>query len=156
MTTTDCLLVPIKHDLAWLKRYSEAYDVVLTDTTEEYAVLGLMGPESARIATEVSAEILNNIKYFKIGEAQIAGHHVRAVRMSYVGEAGWEITCKTEHATDIYKALNAAGARPAGMYAQSSMRVEKGFAAMGHELDGDITPVDEFKNKIVYWIRCFG
>ena len=132
----------IKHDLAWLKRYSEAYDVVLTDTTEEYAVLGLMGPESARIATEVSAEILNNIKYFKIGEAQIARHHVRAVRMSYVGEAGWEITCKTEHATDIYKALNAAGARPAGMYAQSSMRVEKGFAAMGHELDGDITPVE--------------
>ena len=132
----------IKHDLAWLKRHSEAYEVVLTDATEDYAVLGLMGPESARIATEVGAGTLNGIEYFKIGEAQIAGHHVRAVRMSYVGEAGWEITCKTEHANDIYKALNAAGAQPAGMYAQSSMRVEKGFAAMGHELDSDITPVE--------------
>jgi 4-methylaminobutanoate oxidase (formaldehyde-forming) len=61
--------------------------------------------------------------------------------MSYVGEAGWEITCKAENAAPIYAALVAAGATPAGLYAQTSMRIEKGFCAMGHELDGDTTPI---------------
>lgn len=132
----------IKRDLAWLKRHVDKFDVTLKDSTEDYAVLGLMGPETARIASEVGASELNDIKYFKLGEATIAGHPVSAARMSYVGEAGWEITCSTKHVSDIYKALINAGATPAGMYAQSSMRVEKGFAAMGHELDSDITPIE--------------
>ncbi|WP_305985321.1 FAD-dependent oxidoreductase [Roseibium sp. MMSF_3544] len=132
----------IKKDLAWLGRHADGFDVTLTDSTEEYAVLGLMGPESERIAGEVGAPELNGIGYFKHGEAHIAGHHVRAARLSYVGEAGWEITCRSENASDIYKALTEAGATPAGLFAQTSMRVEKGFCAMGHELDSDMTPVD--------------
>jgi 4-methylaminobutanoate oxidase (formaldehyde-forming) len=101
-----------------------------------------MGPDSARIAAEVGAPELNDIGYFKHGEAHIAGHHVRAARLSYVGEAGWEITCRSENAPAIYAALTAAGAKPAGLYAQTSMRVEKAFCAMGHELDSDLTPVE--------------
>jgi len=131
----------IKRDLAWLTRHSDGFDVTLEDTTEAYAVLGLMGPEAARIAAEVGAPELNEIGYFKQAGAHIAGKHVRAARMSYVGEAGWEITCKAENAAPIYAALVAAGATPAGLYAQTSMRVEKGFCAMGHELDGDVTPI---------------
>ncbi|MGB0901495.1 GcvT family protein [Halocynthiibacter sp.] len=132
----------IKRDLSWFTRHSDGYDVTLIDSTEDYAVLGLMGPEAARIAAEVGAPELNDIGYFKVGPAHIAGKHVRAMRMSYVGEAGWEITCKTENVGVIYEALTKAGATPAGLYAQTSMRVEKGFCAMGHELDGDTTPVE--------------
>ena len=92
----------IKRDLSWFMRHSEGYDVTLTDSTEDYAVLGLMGPEAARIASEVGAPELNDIGYFKVGPAHIAGKHVRAMRMSYVGEAGWEITCKVKNANAIY------------------------------------------------------
>jgi len=67
---------------------------------------------------------------------------VRAARLSYVGEAGWEITCRAENAPAIYAALCEAGARPAGLFAQTAMRIEKGFCAMGHELDGDVTPIE--------------
>ena len=49
---------------------------------------------------------------------------------------------KAENASAVYAALTAAGAKPAGLFAQTSMRVEKGFCAMGHELDGDNTPVE--------------
>ena len=132
----------IKRDLSWLRRHSDGFDISLTDSTEDYAVLGLMGPDTARIAAEVGAPELNDLGYFKVGPAHMAGKHVRAVRMSYVGEAGWEITMKAENAQTVFDALVAAGATPAGMYAQSSMRIEKGFAAMGHELDSDITPVE--------------
>jgi glycine cleavage system aminomethyltransferase T/glycine/D-amino acid oxidase-like deaminating enzyme len=139
----------IKRDLSWFKRHSDGFDVTLTDSTEDYAVLGLMGPEAARIAAEVGAPELNELGYFKVGPAHIAGKHVRAVRMSYVGEAGWEITMKAENTQAVYDALVAAGAAPAGMYAQSSMRIEKGFAAMGHELDSDITPIETGMDMMV-------
>ncbi len=132
----------IKHDFAHFLRASGDFDVQLEDTTEAYAVLGLMGPEAARIVTDCGAPELNDLGFFKVGPAHIAGKHVRAARMSYVGEAGWEITCKAENASAIYAALTTAGARPAGLFAQTSMRIEKGFCAMGHELDGDVTPID--------------
>ena len=131
----------IKRDLAWFRRHAEGFDVTLTDSTEDYVVLGLMGPGAARIASEVGAPELTRIGYFKHGEAQIAGHHVRAARLSFVGEAGWEITCRAQNARAIHAALTAAGATPAGLYAQTSMRIEKGFCAMGHELDSDVTPI---------------
>jgi 4-methylaminobutanoate oxidase (formaldehyde-forming) len=132
----------IKRDLAWFRRHAEGFDVTLTDSTEDYAVLGLMGPEAARIVADCGAPELNELGYFKVGPAHIAGKHVRAARMSYVGEAGWEITMKAENAPAVYAALTAAGAKPAGLFAQTSMRIEKGFCAMGHELDGDNTPIE--------------
>ena len=49
---------------------------------------------------------------------------------------------KAKNAASIYRALATAGAKPAGLYAQTSMRIEKGFCAMGHELDSDVTPID--------------
>ncbi|MEM7073884.1 MAG: FAD-dependent oxidoreductase [Pseudomonadota bacterium] len=132
----------IRRDLAWLRGHADAYDIRIEDTTEQYSVLGLMGPEAARIARDVGAPELCDLGYFRVGPAHIAGIHVRAARLSYVGEAGWEITMRSENTADVYQALTRAGAVPAGLYAQTAMRVEKGFCAMGHELDGDVTPVE--------------
>ena len=132
----------IKRDLAWLRRHADGFDVTLTDSTEKFAVLGLMGPKAAQIVSKCGAPELNELGYFKVGPAHIGGKHVRAARMSYVGEAGWEITCLSENAPAIYANLTAAGARPAGMFAQTSMRIEKGFCAMGHELDSDVSPIE--------------
>jgi len=141
----------IKRDLAWLHRQAEGYDVTFTDSTEKYAVLGLMGPDAARIVSATGAPALNELGYFKAAGAHIADKPVYAARMSYVGEAGWELTVKIEDTKSIYAALTAEGAVPAGLYAQTSMRIEKGFAAMGHELDSDITPLecglDQFVSK---------
>ncbi|MEM1299113.1 MAG: FAD-dependent oxidoreductase [Pseudomonadota bacterium] len=132
----------IRRDLAWFRCHAEGFDINLRDSTEEFATIALMGPTAPEIARRVGADALLNLDYFKVGEAHIAGHHVRAARLSYVGEAGWEITCRAENATAIYVTLAAEGARPAGLYAQTSMLIEKGFRAMGHELDGDATPCD--------------
>ncbi|WP_138473224.1 FAD-dependent oxidoreductase [Poseidonocella sp. HB161398] len=131
----------IKRDLAWFRRHSEGFDVALADVTEDYATLGLMGPDAARIAAACGAEGLDGIGYFKVAPARIAGIDVTAARLSYVGEAGWEITCAAAEASRLYAALTAEGAVPAGLFAQSSMRIEKGFCAMGHELDSDVTPI---------------
>ena len=131
----------IKRDLSWLRRHLGEDRVTLRDSTEDYAVLALMGPESVAIAERVGAPELNALKYFEAGPAHIAGAHVRATRMSYVGEAGWEITCKAENAARIYDALAAEGARPAGVLAQTAMRIEKRFLAYGHDIDSDTSPL---------------
>ncbi len=132
----------IKRDLAWFRRHAEGLNVAIGDSTEDYAVLGLMGPQAARIVAECGASELNSLDHFKACPARIASCSIRAARMSYVGEAGWEITCRTSDASAIYGSLARAGARPAGMFAQTSMRIEKGFRAMGHELHSDVSPVE--------------
>lgn len=132
----------IKRDLSWFRSHADGFDVTLSDRTESYAVLGLMGPDAARIAADCGAPELQELCYFKHAPARLAGKDVRAARLSYVGEAGWELTMASSDAPAIYHALTKAGAKPAGLYAQTSMRIEKGFCAMGHELDGDVTPIE--------------
>ena len=131
----------IKRDLTWFTRASDGFDVNVKDVTEEWAVLGLMGPKAAYIARELGGN-LDDIAYFKHAESTFVGIPVRVARLSYVGEAGWEISCKSGDAPTLYAAITKLGARPAGLFAQTSMRVEKGFCAMGHELDSDINPVE--------------
>ncbi len=146
----------IKRDLSWLRNHIGKDDnVMLRDSTEEFAVLGLMGPYTSTIADDVGAGELNDLRYFQAGEAKIAGSPIRASRLSYVGEAGWEITCRAENSVKIFKALAAHGAKPAGLFAQTSMRIEKGFLAYGHELDTDITPIETGLDFAVDWDKQF-
>ena len=137
----------IKKDLAWFSRaaagieHKQKYDIVISDVTEIYATLALMGPGASTVAASLGAQ-LENIGYFKHAESTMAGIPIRAARLSYVGEAGWEITCKSKHVKSLYKALQKEGVKPAGLFAQTSMRIEKGYRAMGHELDSDVSPLD--------------
>ena len=137
----------IKKDLAWFTRAAEhgpqgkPFNVTATDVTEQYAALALMGPNALSIANSLGAQ-LEYLAYFKHTETTVAGINVRAARLSYVGEAGWEMICDSADVCALYQALINAGAKPAGLFAQTSMRLEKGFRAMGHELDSDVSPVD--------------
>lgn len=85
----------------------------------------------------------------------VDGSLVRAARLSYVGEAGWEITCVCADAPEIVRAMFAAGAMPAGLYVQTAMRIEKRYLAYGHELDSDISPLQAGLAFCVDWSRNF-
>ncbi|MGI9352109.1 MAG: GcvT family protein [Rhizobiaceae bacterium] len=146
----------IKRDLTWLRNNLNGKErVSLRDSTREFAVIGLMGPHAADIAAKTGAVELNQLKYFQSGQSEIAGHHIRAARLSYVGEAGWEITCRAENACAIYDVLTESGAKPAGLFAQTSMRIEKKFLAYGHEIDTDITPLDAGLDFAIDWNKEF-
>ena len=145
----------VKRDLSWLRRHIAASRVSLTETTTGFAVIGLMGPKSAEIATAVGAGDLNDLGYFRLGKTSIAGREVLGVRLSYVGESGWELTCKSEDAAEVYDALYEQGARPAGTLAQTSMRIEKRFLSYGHDLDTDISPLQAGLDFAVGWETDF-
>ncbi len=132
-----------KRDMAWLKRHlRDEEQVTLSDETGAHAVLGLMGPEVARIAEDLGARALLDLGFFKHGIFTLKGINVRAARLSYVGEYGFELTCVEKDAIALFDALSKAGAHPAGLFAQSAMRIEKRFLAMGHDLDSETTPVE--------------
>ena len=133
----------VKRDLAWLRRHLGAGDdTSLADETDALAVLALAGPRAASLLADAGAGALAGVGYFRHAAATVAGIDVRAARLSYVGEAGFELTCRADDAPALFAALCAAGAVPAGLYAQTAMRIEKRYPAMGHELDGDVTPVE--------------
>ncbi len=133
----------LRRDLAWLRRHMQDGErIKITDETNDFAVFALMGPQTASMAKSLGANELNDINYFSHADADIAGISVRAVRLSFVGEAGWELTCGRGDAATLCDALICAGALPAGLYAQTSMRIEKRFLAYGHDIDTDTTPVE--------------
>lgn len=145
----------IRRDIAWLRRQLSDEKVEIADVTDHYAVIGLMGQGAPLIAQSIGAVELNSLDYFHHTVSRISGITVRGARLSYIGEQGWEITCPIADAAGVYEALSKAGASPAGMYAQTSMRIEKRFLAYGHDLDTDINPLWAGLNFAIDWQSDF-
>ncbi len=136
-------------DFDWIKRNIPAdMDCVLSDVTNQNAVLSLMGPDARRILVRTSRDNLGNAA-FPFGTCQtihIAGHKVLALRVTYVGELGWELHFPVEYAVEIYSALMEAGGRygmiNAGYRAIETLRLEKSYRAWGTDIGPDHTPFE--------------
>lgn len=133
------------HDFAWIREHiSPGLDVELTDITESYGTLSLMGPKARDVLRQVTnADVGNSAFPFgHVREIEIAGSVVRALRVTYVGELGWELHIPIEATGAVFDALMLAGKefgiRPVGYRALESLRLEKGYRAWG----SDITPND--------------
>jgi 4-methylaminobutanoate oxidase (formaldehyde-forming) len=120
----------------------------LTDVTSAYAVYGVMGPRSRELLARLSRQDLSDAA-FPFGSSALIdlGYStVRATRITYVGELGWELYVPAEFAVGVYEDLMAAGqdlgAVNAGYYAIESLRLEKGYRAFGRELTPDYNPVE--------------
>lgn len=132
------------HDLAWIAEHLPRDGVTLEDVTEAWGTLSLMGPRAREVLAAVTAADVSGAA-FAFGHAreiEIAGQTARALRVSYVGELGWELHLPPDGIGAVFDALMAAGAaagiRPAGYRAIESLRLEKGYRAWG----SDITPSD--------------
>ena len=120
----------------------------LADVTSAYAVYGVMGPRSRELLSRLSRSDFSD-KAFPFStsrEIDLGYATVRATRITYVGELGWELYVPAEFAVGVYEDLMAAGAGlglvNAGYYAIESMRLEKAYRAFGRELTADYNPVE--------------
>src|SRR5262249_3094966 len=128
----------------WILRHAGGLRVSVTDQTEAWATLGLMGPRSRDILARSTDADLGNVAfpYGSVREITAAGVAVRAIRVSYAGELGWELYVPAAEALRVWDALMASGdVMPAGYYALDSLRIEKGYRAWGRELTPDDTPL---------------
>ncbi len=150
--TSEYLLVTgagsVVRDQDWLRRHGRpGAHVSVVDVSSAYAVLGLMGPLARDLLSRVTRADVSDAGFAFGTSRQIdLGYAtVRATRITYVGELGWELYVPAEFAVGVYETLRAAGAdlglMDAGYYAMNSLRLEKGYRAFGSDLGPDVTPL---------------
>ncbi|MFI5015032.1 MAG: FAD-dependent oxidoreductase [Hyphomicrobiales bacterium] len=137
------------HDLAWIRRNLPAGPAVaLADVTEDYGCLALMGPRARDVMAGATSADLSNAA-FPFGacrEIAIAGVSLRALRITYVGELGFELHIPSGGIDKVYAALMGAGLAhgiaDAGYRAIESLRLEKAYRAWGADVNADTTPYE--------------
>ncbi|MFI6601586.1 FAD-dependent oxidoreductase [Nonomuraea sp. NPDC050536] len=114
----------------------------LVDVTGAYAVFGIMGPESRNILKKVSKADFDDFPFGTSRLIDLGYATVRATRVTYVGELGWELYVPAEFAVTVYETLRGTGVAEAGYYAIEAMRIEKGYRAWSRELGPEVTPAE--------------
>ena len=137
------------HDFDWIsKNIPEGMNCQLFDITSSNAVLSLMGPNARKILEKITRDDVSNegFKFGKIKTIGIAGCPVQALRVTYVGELGWELHLPVEYATTVYSAIMESGSdlglQNAGYRSIESLRLEKGYRAWSAEIGPDHTPFE--------------
>ena len=137
------------HDSAWIReRLPSGLSATLVDVTEEFGTLSLMGPFARDVLAPLTNADVSNTA-FPFGHARIisiAGERVRALRVTYVGELGWELHVPWNGMARVYDALmdtgDHLGIRPVGYRALESLRLEKGYRAWGSDITPNDTPFE--------------
>lgn len=136
------------HDFDWIKRsIPEGLDATIRDVTSAHAVLSVMGPRARDVLQPLCDSDLSNeaFPFGRIRAVEIAGAPLLALRVTYVGELGWELHIPVEFAVTVYQAIMASGSAHgianAGYRAIESLRLEKGYRAWGVEIGPDHSPL---------------
>lgn len=148
-------------DADWIRRHIRPEEhATLTDVTAAYATLSVMGPKARQLLAPLTESDLSNAA-FPFGTAQRIGvgrATFWALRLTYVGELGWELYVPVDQAVLLYDTLWEAG-QPlglvnAGHYAINSLRLEKGYRAWGADLSVEDTPLEAGLAFAVSWNKA--
>jgi glycine cleavage system aminomethyltransferase T len=137
------------HVETWLKRNipPEAH-VFVTDVTSAYACLNIQGPKSRQLLSALTHADMSNeaFPYLTMQEIDIGYAPVKALRITYMGELGWELYVPTEFSLHVFDSLVAAGKevglKHAGLHALETLRLEKAYRDYGVDIDNTDTPLE--------------
>jgi glycine cleavage system T protein len=150
-------------DFTWLRRHlPDDARAVAVDVSSAYAVLGVMGPRSRQFLSSLTDCDLSN-EAFPFGTSRVIdlGYaRVRASRITYVGELGWELYIPTDCAQGVYDTLvqggEGHGLVHAGYHAMNSLRMEKAYRHWGHDITDEDTPLEAGLGFAVSWAKPNG
>jgi len=138
-----------RHDLAWIRSHApEDGSVLLEDVTSRYACFGLWGPAAREILQPLAGADLSNdaFPYMRARELAVGSVPCLALRVTYVGELGWELYCPTEFGAALWDTIwaegRAHGLVAGGYRAIDSLRLEKGYRVWGADITPDDTPYE--------------
>jgi len=137
------------HVIAWLREHIAAdLHCVVTEVSDAWCMLNIQGPRSRELLAGIASGDWSN-EAFPFGtarEVQIGYSQALAVRITYVGELGWELYVPVPFALGVYDAIVAAGEplglRHCGYHALNSLRIEKAYRDWSHDIGPDDTPLD--------------
>ncbi len=134
------------HDAGWIRSHLPADGSVrLSDVTARWACFGLWGPRAHDVLAALTPDPLD-FGYMRLREIAVGDVPVRALRVTFVGEFGWELYCPTEYGAGLWRALWEAGGphglRACGYRAIDSLRLEKGYRVWAADITPDETPLE--------------
>ena len=140
----------------------EGEDVVVENVTDTRGVLVLAGPNSRNVLSKLTDAPLDNKNFSWLTgrEIQVAGVTVRALRVNYVGELGWELHPPIEDLETLYDAIWETGQQYGivdfGLYAVNSLRIEKAYRGWGAELTNEVNMLEADMERFVKFDKeCF-
>ena len=149
--------------IAWLERHTlDGAHVVVTDVTPMTTLLTVQGPRSRELLGRLSTADFSNEAFPYMTAKEIDLHYARctAMRVTYLGELGWELHVPTDFSLTVYDALFSAGAdlgiRNAGLGAMNSLRLEKAYRDYGLDIDNSDTPIDVGLDFTIAWDKVGG
>jgi len=137
-------------------------EALVTDLTSAYATFSVMGPRSRELLQTLTPADMGHAAFpFATSRLIDVGYAtIRATRITYVGELGWELYVPTEFATHVFDTLRDAGTsfdlRLAGYHALDSLRMEKAYRHWGHDITPDDTPLEAGLGFAVSWTKPDG
>ncbi len=135
----------IEKDVTWMREHTSGFNVIVTDRSDEYALLAIQGPRAAEIVQSLTGAKLGLVKYYHFTEATVAGVNCLVSRTGYTGEDGFELYHAPGDAVALATALLEAGTprglELAGLGSRDSLRLEAGYPLYGHEITANISPL---------------
>jgi len=135
-------------DFAWFTKHSEGYDVELTDLSDNMAMMAVQGPKAVETVNTVTDEDVTEVGRFHIAEVTLEGLPCFVTRTGYTGEDGFEVYVKDsplgspEKGLKAWNALVDAGAKPCGLGARDSLRLEAGLNLSGQDINEGTNPLE--------------
>jgi glycine cleavage system aminomethyltransferase T/glycine/D-amino acid oxidase-like deaminating enzyme len=134
------------HDLSWIRRHApQDGSVRCSDVTSRWACFALWGPRAREILAPLTDDPLD-FGYMRMRELAVGDVPVRALRVTFVGELGWELYCPTEYGAGLWRALWQAGREhgllAGGYRAIDSLRLEKGYRVWAADITPDENPYE--------------
>ena len=129
-------------DFEWLQQAAEGLDVEVSNVSGDYAQLAIQGPEAERVLQTMTDVALAGMKYYRFATGSVDGAPSIVSRTGYTGEDGFEVYVAPEHAPRIMKKFVEAGAKPCGLGARDTLRLEAKMALYGNDIDHSTTPIE--------------
>ena len=117
-------------------------NVRLKDISSEVGLLAVQGPQAQSLLQPLTRTQLSDIGYYRFSSGRVANAECFISRTGYTGEDGFELYCRERDTPDIWEAVIRAGAKPIGLGARDSLRLEMGYALYGNEIDDTTTPLE--------------
>jgi len=125
--------------------------LTLTDRSADFSTLIVAGPQSRALFEQIGTDADLSQTWLSHQNAVVAGRPCLLARVSFAGELGWEIHAENEHIPALYEAVIGAGAKPFGMWALNSLRLEKGYRTWKGDLSTDYSVLQSGLERFVKW-----
>lgn len=146
----------IPKDVAWIRRQLAGFDdAVMVDASARYALLALQGPVAAEVLQPLTGVELDELKYYRFANGEVASVRSTISRTGYTGEDGFELFVPPAQAPRVWQALleagRDAGVVPAGLGARDTLRLEAAMRLYGNDMDETTTVVEAGLGWVVGW-----